>query len=347
MARVVVKHGRILFVLVAVLAIALAGLAVWTVGRYTAVGPDHGGSRQTDWIAASAATSSLAPTPTPMATRQPSTEPAGETTYQTPEGLRFVDETTYEQELRSAQTLRQEEQVLGRFAGEYGMTMLIESGTPSWYAKQDTTWDYLTAGDSLELRTYAALFIDEWAKYPRAWVRASRVTTIALVKDLVVSGAARYAMPDPFGKALYLDVGAADASPAQDYDYARGVIHHEFDHDIEYDVFKSYSRIDATWTSYNPKGFKYGGGGITWYDGKPHVNTNHPEAGFVDAYATTGIEEDKAETYAYLFVDNRYYLLEVWIAKDPELAGKVAEYKAFIKSEVPFMDDAYFEAINP
>ena len=77
------------------------------------------------------------------------------------------------------------------------------------------------------------------------------------------------------------------------------------------------------------------------------MNTLHPENGFVDAYATSAIEEDKAETYAYLFVYRRHRLLESWTDTDGQLAAKVAEYEAFIESEVPFMDDAYFQAINP
>ena len=289
----------------------------------------------------------VSPSWTPTASPELSASPDGETLFHTPEGLRFADETTYESELDSARTLQQEDVVLRQFMSDYDLTLWMESGTPSSYAQQSSSWDYLDAGDATELKTYAALFIDEWAKYPKAWIRVSGVTTIAFVKDLVVSGSARYAMPDPVGKALYLDVGAADTSPANDYDYARGVVHHEFDHDIEYDLVGTYGRADPEWTSFDPAGFEYGSGGSSWYDGQSHENTVHPEDGFVDAYAQTGIEEDKAETYSYLFVDGRYKQLQSWIETDSDLAGKVAEYKAFIESKVPMMDDAYFAEINP
>ena len=278
----------------------------------------------------------------------PSAGSVAQATFHTADGLRFANEAKYESELRSAKTLSQEDGVLRQFGADYGLKMSLETGSPSSYAQENATWNYIGGGDVVDLRAYAAVFIDEWAKYPRAWIRVSGVTTIVLVTDLVVSGAARAAMPDPIGKALYLDIlPGGSIITAFDSDYARGVIHHEFDHDIEYDEFGTYSRADPLWTSYDPKGFRYGSGGASWYDGSSHANLPHPKTGFVTSYAMTGIEEDKAETYSYLFVDARYKLLKSWVKADPELAGKVAEYKAFIREEVPMMDDAYFAAINP
>jgi hypothetical protein len=48
-----------------------------------------------------------------------------------------------------------------------------------------------------------------------------------------------------------------------------------------------------------------------------------------------------------MFVDARSKELAAWEKADPGLASKVAYYRAFISSQVPAMDDAYFAAINP
>jgi hypothetical protein len=339
-SRVTFKWDRSLLLLVVVFAVAISACRGATGTRQV------GGPSSTPGLTG-APLSAPAPTATPSSGASPSANYPGETAFQTPAGLRFVDEPAYEAALTSAGTLQEEEVVLQRFGSEYGLKIEFGNGTPSSYAQQGASWQYLADGDAGELASYSALFVDEWSKYPRAWVHVSGVTTIAFVKDLVVSGSGRYAMPDPVGKALYLDIGAEGISSADQHDYARGVIHHEFDHDIEYDLFASYNRSDPQWTSLNSPGFAYGSGGAGWYDGKQHVNTPHPQDGFVDAYAMTAIEEDKAETYAYIFVDGRSKTLGAWDSVDVRLAGKVVAYKAFIASEVPMMDDAYFEAINP
>jgi hypothetical protein len=57
---------------------------------------------------------------------------------------------------------------------------------------------------------------------------------------------------------------------------------------------------DPIWESYNPADFEYGRGGAYEREWKPLEN-NKKE--FLNFYSTTGIEEDKAEIYAFMMLE--------------------------------------------
>jgi len=93
--------------------------------------------------------------------------------------------------------------------------------------------------------------------------------------------------------------------------------------------------------------FSYGAGGASAYQpGYSGPSGEHVVPGFVTGYATTAIEEDMAETYAYLMTTTYYHHLQTWQVSDVILANKVNYLIQFISKISPEMSADYFNAIN-
>lgn len=264
-----------------------------------------------------------------------------DTWFETPNGRRYASVEAIGR-INTAHNLLEAHDALQYFLKQYDMQLHTLSVQPSAYVRQHDTFRTLEAADLAAFKAYAKVFVDEWAKYPRDWVKASNIKHLMIVKDLAVGDTKRAATPDPVGDALYYDIGYGAET------YAREVIHHEYNHLIEYEHFYSYSRPDSAWRAINGPAFAYNpGGGVAAYHERAFTNDAHPLPGFVNRYATYGIEEDKAEVYAYLMTAHYYRDLTDWIKADEKLAQKVQRYKDFMRSVSPEMNDAYFTAINP
>jgi hypothetical protein len=84
-------------------------------------------------------------------------------------------------------------------------------------------------------------------------------------------------------------------------------------------------KSDPGWAKENGDSFVYGSGGRFQRDPR----SSSPESGspgFVTRYATSALEEDKAETFAFLMVAPE--MMAERIKTDPVLAHKVARVKA-------------------
>jgi hypothetical protein len=243
--------------------------------------------------------------------------------------------------LAAATTVGQAEQDLSLFFAQYHMTVAITNIQPSTYAQTFATWTPIGEGDLPALKAYGAALLDEWAKYPLDYVRVTRVSGIVLVVNLATFGTKKGAMPDIGGDVMYYDIGHGTD------DYAREVIHHEFDHLLTYNLFGTFTPSDPTWRTLNPPGFHYGDGGASCYiPGNTCLSGQHPIPGFVSGYAASAIEEDKAELYANLMDTHFYRLLTSWIGSDSYLAAKVADYEQLLCSLSAAMCGDYFDAIN-
>jgi hypothetical protein len=225
---------------------------------------------------------------------------------------------------------------------KYGIGISTADFTPSSYARQWATWTVLNANDGKKLAQFGKLFLEEWNKYPREWIKATKLKGIVFVKNLSVDKQKRMAMPDSEGRVLYYDVGYLKYGEK----YNRETIHHEFYHLIEYEFFGDFYYKDPVWAKFNPQGFSYGKGGASAYTDKSYVHKEHPSQGFVSSYSTYGLEEDKAEVYAYLFHTELYNKLKLWIKKDLYLAQKVNYLLDFIQARVSSMDSDYFAKIH-
>ena len=151
--------------------------------------------------------------------------------------------------------------------------------------------------DPRELNYYYRNIATEFLLYPPGVVKQSRLKRIVLCRGLSFAGQSRAAIPDFEHDTLYYDV----VSGAYSRKYQRHAIHHEFFHIIDYrDDGQVYS--DATWAGINPPKFRYGDGGAKM-QGNPLSGLPTDIPGFLTTYATSGVEEDKAEIFAYMITD--------------------------------------------
>ncbi|MBX2842234.1 MAG: putative zinc-binding metallopeptidase [Flammeovirgaceae bacterium] len=225
---------------------------------------------------------------------------------------------------------------------DYGISIYTEDFFPSTYAATNAEWEFLDDSDSLTLFGFTDIFEKEWRKYPKDWVVKSNLKAIALVKNLSVNGQNRFAIPDAYGEVLYYDIGYGHYGE----NYICHSIHHEYYHMIEENYFGSMYYNDPSWLSLNDVGFKYGPGGASAYNDGDFSASLHPFSGFVSSYSTYGIEEDKAEVFAFLLMKNNYLALEEWTASDPILKNKVKYMREFLQNEVILMDSSYFSFIH-
>ena len=244
-------------------------------------------------------------------------------------------------QVNSATTVASIRAVLQQFFDRYALVVTTDCVQDLMFRCQS-----LTDGDVENFRKMAALMLQEWAKYPPEWTKATDLRYINLIKQYEYlyngAGQARAAAPHNYLQTMLYDIGYV-----YDEAYMREVIHHEYDHYFEASHYSDVYHQDVEWASFNPQGFSYGGGGGTCYQpGNSCLTGEHPMDGFVTGYATSGMEEDKAELYAYMFTKEGNDKLQVWLKNDATLAKKYTYYKALIQSVVPQMDDDYFVKIH-
>ena len=205
-----------------------------------------------------------------------------------------------------------------------------------------TSWKlgYALADESdyAALYDYARLFSEEFQKYPRAFIRKTRLASIVLVKDLSFQGQLRTAVPDYGKEILILDFKRGSYAPI----YQRHVIHHEFYHLIEEEFNRTPYWKDTRWARLNPKRFRYGKGGDKVQSDSSVYLFTHPAPGFINLYAMSALEEDKAEIYASLFVCPEYERITSWTEKDPILFSKIKYMKRFLERLDQTMDESYW-----
>lgn len=237
--------------------------------------------------------------------------------------------------LTASQTAASAEQALQSFLGQYRGIRLV---VLPFIGNQALSWDNLTDDDLPFLITYGKLFICEWAKYSQLWVNSSRITRVALVKNLgnLTRGPCKASgQADWNGGTLYQDVlcGAASGPVKQKH-----TLHHEFWH------LTAQKYVDSAWVALNGPEFNYGDDGWDPDTGwAPNIRFKHPRPGFVSAYAMHDSYEDAAETYATMFVKEERADLVLWMSTDPILKSKVEFLKQFIASKDPAMNASYLE----
>ena len=153
----------------------------------------------------------------------------------------------------------------------------------------------------------------ELDRYPPMVLRRIRLAGVVLTDDLTENEMAIPSLPNVAGL-LLLDTHAAEV------DLAR-VLHHEVFHffDLADDGVVA---PDATWDALNPPGFLYGSGGRT-LRGAWAAKPTSELPGVVSAYATSGVEEDKAETFSFAMTEPAFVTERA--AADPAVRAKLAE----------------------
>ena len=227
------------------------------------------------------------------------------------------------------QTKNEIDTIVSQIESKYPIRISYKK-SPKW------TWGIvgytkLSVSDYGQLLKYLKIFQEEFNKYPPEFIRKSNLKWVVIVKNLSYLGHHRAAIPDYRREILYYDVAYGGCGTR----YLRHVVHHEFYHMIEEEFNGNVFYKDTDWSKLNSKDFKYGKGG--WHfikqlkrNGSNFKKPFHPRPGFVTPYATSGLEEDKAEVYAYLFVEDMSACLNEWISEDEILRNKVSYMKNFL-----------------
>ena len=184
----------------------------------------------------------------------------------------------------------------------------------SWKVRCDAP----AKADEKQLARYLAMVSHELGKYPKSLLRKANIKSIAIVKSLSVGGQLRSAMPDYQNEVLYLDFIRGNHAPV----YQAHCMHHEFFHLLEQELNGSADFKDPEWGKLNPRDFKYGQGGRK-QRGDDNFGLVHPHPGFINRYSMSGLEEDKAEIYAALFVSSERKKIMAMAVKDLHLKAKI------------------------
>lgn len=195
--------------------------------------------------------------------------------------------------------------------------------------------------ESREIQTYLEIFKSEFGKYPAGLIALADLKKVAIVKELYYYKQDRAALPDFVNEVLYLDAWKGKSSEV----YQRHVIHHEFYHLLEEEVFDDPYYKDSQWAAFNAPSFNYGKGGAYARTGDQY-SLSHPQQGFINLYSMSGLEEDKADIFAALMVPQEAALLANWVKTDPILRQKVAYMKAFLAKHVPEIDAEFWAGLK-
>jgi len=188
------------------------------------------------------------------------------------------------------------------------------------------------------MQRYAGLFVHEFRLYPPELIRRTQLKRVVFCEKLSFDGQTRNAVPDFEHDTLYLDVSRGGYSR----DYLREVIHHEFFHIIDYrDDGQLYT--DDAWSALNPPGFKYGNGGKAAQGVATMGVLTDKFPGFLDEYATTAVEEDKAEVFAHMVIDPDYVANRD--KTDPVLTAKTKRMKELLVKFCPEMGPIFWKVV--
>ena len=173
------------------------------------------------------------------------------------------------------------------------------------------------AAEASRLASARAIVTRELSRYPATFLDAIRMRGIVFADDLREGEVSIPSLPN-VGGLLLLDVAGTES------DLVRG-FHHEVFHFADLADDGSLAP-DPAWEALNAPSFAYGAGGRSlrgaWAARELDAD-GFLSGGFVSPYATSGPEEDKAETFAFAVA--RPAQVRERAAKDPRLTSKLHE----------------------
>lgn len=221
---------------------------------------------------------------------------------------------------------------LAKLAADYGVEIqVIDADAKFTRDGYDVTAKPVS--DAL-LEEYEPLFEAEWRKYPPSLMPKVHLKRIVLGRDVRVLNQPRAAVPE-FGPGwFWLDADVNTRRP----NYGRHALHHDFFHMI--DQWDSPNGLqDPAWKALDPVGTPDGPGGWNMQTGNPGaLRADLP--GFITKYATSAVEEDKAEVYSHLLTSTAF--ISGRAALDPILAKKVVYIKNLVATFEPTMGPSWW-----
>lgn len=183
------------------------------------------------------------------------------------------------------------------------------------------------------LASATVVVADELSLYPRSFLTRSGLRRVAFCENLRENRRVIPSLPN-YRHTLLLDAGATGG-------YLRRLLHHEVFHfaDLADD---GEVLADPTWARLNPAGFEYGRGGREVRQPTASALTDRLP-GFLTYYATSALEEDKAEVFAFLMA--RPAAVRQRRAADPVLAAKVDRLERLAGDLSPEMNRQFWARI--
>lgn len=177
------------------------------------------------------------------------------------------------------------------------------------------------------LRFVTRLLDRELGRYPQGFFKKAKLAGIVLTDDLQEGDRTIPSLPN-VGGLLLLDTTSVES------DLVRS-LHHEVYHFVDL-ADDGTLAPDPAWAKIAGGSLQYGSGGRTMQSAWAAAPAG-TLPGFVSAYATSGVEEDKAETFS--FVVARRSIVEPRLPEDPVLAEKVDELRRRLDKLVPGSGD--------
>ncbi|HYQ02983.1 MAG TPA: hypothetical protein VER96_30130 [Polyangiaceae bacterium] len=175
---------------------------------------------------------------------------------------------------------------------------------------------------------------NELARYPADFLARARLRRLVLCANFREGSESIPSLPNYHG-ALLIDVDA-------EAPYLRRLLHHEIFHFADYADDDQLSH-DPAWLALNDRYFVYGSGGrFAREPGAGRFTAEIP--GFVSRYATSALEEDKAETFAMRMSAPQQFA--ELTAADPILRAKSAALEVQLRKLSSAMDPRFFAAID-
>ena len=177
----------------------------------------------------------------------------------------------------------------------------------------------------------SVIVADELSLLPRSFIENIGLWRVVLCAHLSEDGIAIPSLPN-YRRTLIIDV--ADASPS----YLRRLVQHEVFHFFDL-ADDGVVLADEAWATLNEAGFKYGNGGRSMRN--PGATTVTDTRGFVTGYATSSIEEDKAEVFAFAMTAPA-----VLIGRDKIVAKKTVRIKELLAAFEPQLDALFWRRLE-
>lgn len=211
-------------------------------------------------------------------------------------------------------------EALNEIGRKYGLQIEVVTKSYVWNSGSYKVYAEPVSQEALD--KYAVLFAKEWSRYPVGVMGKAKTKKIVFGDKVRLDQQYRAAVPAFEGDTMYYDAVLGSYNP----NYQRAVVHHEFFHMIDQRMGLIW--VDKDWSALSKSGFKYGSGGANMRDGNAGALTDKLP-GFLTAYATAGVEEDKAEVFSHLLVNRDFVMKRV--SADPVMAKKVEFLKKRMK----------------
>ena len=180
----------------------------------------------------------------------------------------------------------------------------------------------------------AAVIVDEELRlFPDGFLAAAGLWRVLLCEDLREGDDVIPSLPN-YRHTLLIDVRAEPA-------YLRRLVHHEVFHFVDY-ADDGIVLADRRWEALNETGFLYGHGGRDMR-GPEATPMREDLPGFVSLYATSALEEDKAEIFAFMMA--RPAAIHRLAGRDEVIAAKVDYVTSVVAQLAPNVDESFWR--NP